>query len=154
MAQNTIAEQLIAYLQQEETNYAEAAQLGDAAMPLLKEIIKGSDERMASKATSLAGMINSDERTDALTEAAKHPSVVVRVAAAAATTDLNADQAEKVLQYLIDDADIGVTKYALKSIRAKNLSQNFQDKLQKISDSSPSESIKSMAKEALKSSQN
>ena len=150
MAQNTIADQLIAYLQQEETNYAEAAKLGDAAMPLLKEIIKGSDERMASKATSLAGMINSDQKTDALTEAAKHPSVVVRVAAAAAAAELNSDQAEKVLQHLIDDTDIGVSKYTLKSIKAKNLSRNFQDKLQKISDNSPNESIKSMAKEALK----
>ena len=150
MAQNTIADQLLAFLQQEETNYPEAAKLGDAAMPLLKEIIKGSDERMASKATSLAGMINSDQKTDALTEAARHPSVVVRVAAAAATASLDSDQAEKVLQHLIDDTDIGVSKYTLKSISAKKLSGSFQAKLQKISDSSTNEAIKSMATEALK----
>lgn len=147
MPQGTIAEQLLSYLQQEEPDYAAAARLGDAAMPLLTEIIKGSDERLASKATSLAAMMNSDKKTEALSEAAKHPSVVVRVAAAAAAGQLQADQAEEVLSHLMDDTDIGVSKFALRSIKAKNLSGNFRDKLQKMSDSSSSEAIRTMAKE-------
>jgi HEAT repeat protein len=151
MPQNNIADELLGYLQQEEPDYAAAARLGDAAMPLLKDIIKGSDERLASKATSLAGMIDSDNKTDALGEAARHPSVVVRVAAAAAADKLQPEQAEKVLRNLVDDTDVGVSKFTLKTIQNKNLSRTFQDKLQRISDSSPEESIKTMAKEALSS---
>lgn len=153
MPQNTIAEKLIAFLQQEEPDYAAAARLGDEAMPLLNEIIKGSDERLASKATSLAGMISSDKKADVLTEAAKHPSVVVRIAAAAAASNLNADQAEKVLNHLVDDADVGVSKFTMKSIRSKNLTRNFQNKLQTISDNSLNSTIKQMAKDALTSIQ-
>lgn len=149
MPQNTIAEKLMAFLQQEETDYTAAAQLGDEAMPLLREIIKGNDERLASKATSLAGMITSDQKADVLTEAAQHPSVVVRVAAAAAASQLNAGQAEKVLNHLVDDTDVGVSKFTMRSIQAKNLTRNFQSKLQAISDSSSNTAIKQMAKDAL-----
>lgn len=149
MPQDNIADQLLGYLQQEEPDYAAAAKLGDAAMPLLKDIIKGSDERLASKATSLIGMINSSQKGDALVEAAQHPSVVVRVAAAAAAANLQPDQATKVLNKLVDDADIGVSKYALRSIRAKNLAGSFRDKLQHLSANGASDAIRSMAKEVM-----
>ncbi len=149
MPQNNIADQLMGYLHQEEPDYAAAAQLGDAAMPLLKEIVKGSDERLAAKATSLIGMINSSQKGDALAEAAKNPSVVVRVAAAAAAANLQSDQAEKVLRNLVDDLDIGVSKFTLRAIKAKNLSANFKDKLQSLSTSGASDSIRTMAKDVM-----
>jgi len=88
MPQNSIAQKVIAYLQQDEPEYAEAAKLGEAAMPTLKNIIMGQDEALASKATCLASMIASDKKTDALKEAARHPSILVRLAAAAAVKQL------------------------------------------------------------------
>ena len=149
MPQNNIADQVLAFLNQEEPDYAAAAQLGDAAMPLLKEIIKGSDERLAVKATSLIGMINSSQKGDALVEAAQHPSVVVRVAAAAAAAQLQPDQATRVLNKLVDDTDIGVSKFALRSIKAKNLGASFQTKLQNLSANGASDAIRTMAKEVM-----
>ena len=146
MPQNNIADQLLGFLQQEEPDYAAAAKLGDAAMPLLTEIVKGSDERLASKAASLIGMINSPQKGDALVEAAQNPSVVVRVAAAAAAANLQPDQATKVLNHLIGDSDIGVSKFALRSIKAKNLAGSFQDKLQHLSVNGASDAIQTMAK--------
>lgn len=149
MPQNTIAEKVIAYLRQEEPAYAEAAGLGEAALPVLKNIIKGSDEALASKAASLAGLINSSQRADVLVEAAKHPSDVVRVAAAAAAQQLPKNEAERVLTHLIDDADVGVSKYTLQSIKSKNLAGAFAEKIRNISDKHPQEAIQAMAKKML-----
>lgn len=149
MPQNTIAEKVIAYLRQEEPDYAEAAKLGEAALPILRDIIKGSDVALASKATSLAGFISGSQQKDALIDAAKHPSDVVRVAAAAASKELSKNDAQQVLGQLINDADVGVSKYTLQSIKAKKLTGAFSDKIKNISDKHPQESIKAMAKNML-----
>lgn len=149
MPQNTIADKIIAYLRQEEPDYAEAAKLGEAALPVLRDIIKGSDVALASKATSLAGFISGGLQKDALIEAAGHPSDVVRVAAAAASKALPENDAQQVLDRLINDADVGVSKYTLQSIQAKKLTGAFSDKIKSISDTHPQESIKAMAKKML-----
>jgi HEAT repeat protein len=149
MPRNTIADKILDYLKQEETDYAAAAQLGEAALPILKSIIEGNNEALASKAASLAGMIGGAGGTEALVEAAKHPSEIVRVAAAAASRQLLPSQSEMVLEHLIDDADIGVAKYTLQSIKAKKLSAHFEPKLREMSDKHPQEGIKAMAKSLL-----
>jgi HEAT repeat protein len=151
MPQNTIAEKVVAFLQQEETDYSEAAKLGEAALPFLKSIIMSNDERMASKATSLAGMIAGDKKIDALKEASKHPSVLVRIAAAAAAKELTADQAEQVLTPLMNDDDIGVSKFTLQSIRSKNISGRFRERLAEISEKNSHDGIKTLAADVLKS---
>jgi hypothetical protein len=151
MPQNSIAQKVIAYLQQDEPDYAEAAKLGDEAMPTLKNIIMGSDEALASKATCLASMISSDQKAEALKEAAQHPSVIVRLAAAAAAKQLPDHEAEELVRHLINDADIGVSKYTLQTIKSKKLSQKFKTRLTEMSEKNPNETIKNLATDALKS---
>jgi hypothetical protein len=70
--------------------YEEAARLGAAALPVLRDIIKGNDEMLASKATYLVSMISSSETADILRSAGRHNSAIVRVAAAASAGRLKA----------------------------------------------------------------
>jgi len=84
----TIAEKVLDFLHQEETDYASAAKLGEAALPVLNSIVLGSDAALASKATYLASMIQSDHKGDVIVNAAKHGSPIVRIAAAAAAKDM------------------------------------------------------------------
>ena len=149
MPQTTIADQVINYLHQEETDYAAAAKLGEAALPVLNSIVMGSDAGLASKATYLASMIQSDHKGDVIINASMHPSALVRVAAASAAQDISAASAETVLGKLIDDADIGVTKYVLKSVKAKSLGAKFNTKLKALSTNHQDEGIKTMAKSML-----
>lgn len=149
MPQSTISEQVINFLSQEETDYQAAAQLGEAAMPSLKAIIQGSDVGLSSKATYLAGLINSTNKEEALEMASRHSSPIVRVAAAAAAKNLEAVPAERLLGTLLNDGDLGVTKLAMQSIQAKQLSDKFKVKLQALSEMTQDSTIQNMAKTAL-----
>lgn len=150
MSQENIANQVIAFLRQEETNYPEAAKLGAAALPVLRDIIKGTDEMLASKATHLVSMISSKETADILRSAAKHSSAIVRVAAAAGAGRLKADEASSILDLTIDDNDVGVSKLTLKSIKSLSLGKKFEAKLKAISSRTPDSTLKALATDALK----
>lgn len=149
MPQTSIAEKVIDFLQQEETDYAGAAKLGEAALPVLNSIVTGSDVGLASKATYLASMIKSDHKGEVIVNAAKHPSALVRVAAASAAQSISPASAETVLNKLIDDSDIGVTKFALKSVKAHSFGAKYGKQLKAMSVNHQDEGIKTMAKSML-----
>jgi HEAT repeat protein len=108
-------EQVLNHLDREEPDYAQAAQLGPEALPLLAELVQGDDEARATKAASLAGAIQSRESADVLEMAARDDRPGVRVAAAAATERLPGPEADRVLAVLLDDHDAGVRKMALRA---------------------------------------
>ncbi len=105
-------------LTRDEPNYMEAAQLGAEAIPHLKQLLQEEDTLLASKATYLASMINSDQSADVVKEASASEHVEVRAAAAAATRNLPQSPNMDVLSSLLDDGDVSVRKVTLKSIRA------------------------------------
>lgn len=112
-------EQVKAALDPEEPDYAKAAkQLGAEALPHLEKIIGGSDTSLAAKATYLAGLIGGDRSAPAVAKAARSTQAVVRIAAAAAAAHLPAQHSDTVLLQLIDDADHGVQKLAMRSAPA------------------------------------
>jgi HEAT repeat protein len=112
-------EQVKAALDPEEPDYAKAAkQLGADALPHLEKIIGGSDTSLAAKATYLAGLIGGDRSVPAVAKAARSTQAVVRIAAAAAAAHLPAQHSDAVLLQLVDDADHGVQKLAMRSAPA------------------------------------
>jgi hypothetical protein len=112
-------EQVKAALDPEEPDYAKAAkQLGADALPHLEKIIGGSDTSLAAKATYLAGLIGGDRSVPAVAKAARSTQAVVRIAAAAAAAHLPAQHSDPVLLQLVDDADHGVQKLAMRSAPA------------------------------------
>lgn len=112
-------QQVKAALDPEEPDYPKAAkQLGADALPHLEKIIGGSDTSLAAKATYLAGLIGGERSVPAVTKAARSNQAVVRIAAAAAAAHLPVDHSEAVLLQLVDDADQGVQKLAMRSAPA------------------------------------
>jgi HEAT repeat protein len=104
-------------LQAEEPRYRQiAADLGQNALRYLRQIIASDDTGLAAKAAYLAGVIGSEEALPVVRQAAAHADVRVRVAAAAAAGMLPPDHANDVLVALVDDADAGVQKTALRSV--------------------------------------
>lgn len=110
-------EQVRAALEPEEPDYQKAAAaLGTEALPHLERLIVGDHSMIASKAAYLAGMIGTEQSVPALTRAAHSGDVVVRIAAAAAARNLPSQSASDLLLTLVDDADTGVQKTALRSV--------------------------------------
>ncbi len=112
-------EQVKAALSPEELDYPRTAkQLGAAALPHLEKIIGGSDTSLAAKAAYLAGLIGGADSAPAVAKAARSSQATVRIAAAAAAAHLPAEHSDAVLLQLVDDADLGVQKVALRSAPA------------------------------------
>ncbi|MFM7449088.1 MAG: HEAT repeat domain-containing protein [Leptolyngbyaceae cyanobacterium] len=112
-------EQVIAALNLDEPDYAQAAKMGSAALPHLASLIQGTDPGLASKAASLVGMIQEAESVNVLEQAANHADPRVRIAAAAASRNLSDVDASRILLSLVSDADVGVQKVALQSVPDK-----------------------------------
>lgn len=106
-----------AELSREEPDYRQAAKLGAEAMPHLEAMIRGGDPMMASKAAYLVGLVGGDRAAAVLHESARHQSALVRVATASAVAHLPLESAAAPLEALLGDADLGVRKIALRSVK-------------------------------------
>ena len=106
-----------AALDPEEPDYAAAAaQLGADAVPHLQTLIQGDDPMLASKAVYLASLIQDERTPDLVRQAAQHDDPVIRVAAASAARNMDAQVASEVLVGLVADDDPGVRKVARKAV--------------------------------------
>jgi HEAT repeats len=111
-------DQVRAALEPEEPDYPRAAKLGPAALPHLEKIITSDHLGLAAKAAYLAGLIGTEKSLPALQKAARSSATTVRIAAAAAARHLSNEQSDSLLLQLVDDADVGVRKVAMKSAPA------------------------------------
>lgn len=110
-------EEVRAALAPEELDYQKAAkELGVEALPHLERLIAAAQPLLASKAAYLAGVIGSPASVPAIERAARSGDARVRIAAASAVQHLSAAAASDVLLTLVDDADVGVQKTALRSV--------------------------------------
>jgi hypothetical protein len=112
-------EQVKAALEPEEPDYPGSAKsLGPDGLPFLERIITGGSTSLAAKATYLAGLIGTEKCVPAMEKAAASGQAVVRIAAAAAAKHLPDQYRDAIVLQLVDDADVGVQKVALKSAPA------------------------------------
>ena len=136
-------EKIRSFLDPEEPNYAEAGKLGPAAIPLLLRLVKENDPLLASKATYLASLIESNESVEVLKLAASSPNDVVRVAAAAGIKNLK-DPPVSLAQSLLKDKDTGVRKVALRSIEIKP-SLSLKPLIEEIAKNDPEKNVREIA---------
>ena len=108
-----------AALDPEEPDYPKAAQLGPEALPHLEVLVNSGDTMLASKAAYLASLIKDAKAADIVGTAARSDDPAVRVAAAAAASNLAASGASAVLVDLVGDPDPGVRKVARASVPEK-----------------------------------
>ncbi len=109
------------------------SKLSQDDIPTLIELSKHSNPAIATKAISCLGLMKSDKALNGIQEAAKHSNPVIRVAAAHSIRNMvNVRGSVQVLEGLLDDADIGVRKFALKTVDAANIS-SLKEKVKAMS---------------------
>jgi HEAT repeat protein len=135
-------------LQSDEVDYEQARLLGPAAIPFLRQLVSGRDEMMAAKATYLAGLIGTAAGGEVVNQAAGRPQLTIRVAAAAAARELEADLAAPILLHLLADADRGVRNRALQSAGTR-ITPDVQAYITKMTSTDPDKFIRQRASETL-----
>ena len=136
-------EQVLAQLRQDEPDYEQATNLGPEALPHLARLVEEGDPELAPKATYLAGFINAEQSSEVVKRASRSSLPVVRVAAAAALSDLE-ETPTPLLESLLDDEDVGVRKLALRSLERKR-PVGFKRKAREVAENDPNEVLRRFA---------
>lgn len=108
--------QVRAALDPEEPDYDQAAKLGSEALPHLEALVNSGDTMLASKAAYAAGLIKDPKSAEVVERAAQSDDPAIRVAAAAAASNLPVKGAAAVLTSLVADPDPGVRKVARNAV--------------------------------------
>ena len=138
---------VINQLDREEPNYAQAARLGSAIIPHLRELVAGDNLGLAAKAAFLAGAINGQGSVQVLELAARHPDPIVRVAAAASAKHLT-HLTPALATTFLEDADPGVRKWGLRTIEA-TYPEGVRARVEKIMQYDTEADLREMARKVI-----
>jgi len=138
-----------AWLDADEVDYANAKELGPAAIPFLLELVHSGDLGLASKATYLASLIKTEQSAAVLEAAAARNEPVLRVAAASGIRNLPEIQAERVVDILRNDPDAGIRKVVLKSAE-RFRSLEVEAKIQQMAATDPEPFVRELAASTVK----
>jgi HEAT repeat protein len=137
---------VLAEIDKDEPEYPEAAKkLGGEALPLLEQILEAQDPMRASKAAYLAALIGGTDAAPVLEKAASHGDARVRVAAAHALGAATGPP-PALLERLLDDADPGVRKVALRSA-VDSKASHLKTKITAMGKSDPEAFVRTLAKD-------
>ncbi|OMH24942.1 hypothetical protein [Bacillus thuringiensis] len=106
------------------------------------EFVQDQNLGLASKATYLASLINTEQSVKVLAAMARNEPVL-RVAVASGIRNLPEIQVEKVLDLLKDDLDAGIRKVMFKS-------PEVEGKLQQMANRDPEPFVSELAKSIIK----
>jgi len=138
-------DQVLAALYPDEPDYEEAARrLGPDAAPLLLELVEGDDLGLASKAASLAGLLGTNRSVEVVAAAARSPQPVLRVAAAAALSNVP-NVPSDLAETLLVDSDAGVRKWALRSLETARPA-GLKGRVRAMAASDPEEELRNLAR--------
>jgi len=115
----------------------------------LNELATGPDIILATRAIICLGLMKSHKSLLGVTLAAQSTNPDLRVAAAQALRNLSKfHSGVELLDKLLDDDDIGVRKFALKSVEDAKIS-TLKDKVNKMSVNEETELMKKLAKKVM-----
>ncbi len=143
-------DELIKMINLDEPDYPEiVARLSKDDIPLLNELAVDPNPAIATKAISCLGFMNDDRAFAGVEKAAKSSNPVLRVAASHALRNMSSrPAAEKILDKLLDDDDIGVKKFALKTVEASKFS-GLKEKVRQMHAKEPNEHLKTLSKQVM-----
>jgi hypothetical protein len=125
------------------------SQLKDDDIPVLIEISKDSNMAIATKAVSCLGMMNNESAVAGIQIASTHNNPIMRVAAVHALQSSSAlPSAVKLIDSLLDDTDIGVRKFALKTVQHSNI-KSLKARVERIGLQENTELMKNLSKDVL-----
>lgn len=125
-------EKIIAILQNEEPEYARAKEFGKEAIPVLTEIINGSDPFLAAKAVYFASYINIPESLHAMQAAMNNKDADVRKAVAGSLQFNTKVEKEPLLRSLMNDKQADVQLVSLKMTNKLNLTKLMPEVREKL----------------------
>jgi HEAT repeat protein len=94
--------------------------IGASEVDLLRELLEEEEGWLAARAAHALSRIDSTDAHDALLSATESSRPEVRVAVAASAEALPPKVSDEVLSRLLDDPEIGVRKFAIKSTSDRN----------------------------------
>ncbi len=119
-------------------------------VPILTALTNDPNVAIAVKAISCLGLMNSDKAVAGIQVAVLHPNPVLRVAAAHALRNATAvPAAVQMIDHLLDDNDIGVRKFALKTVSHANIS-SLKNKVQAMNIKENTEAMKTLSQDVFK----
>ena len=97
------------------------SKLKEDDIPTLIELTNHENPAIATKAISCLGLMKNEKALKGLSEAVSHPDPVRRIAAAHSLRNMASIQGSvQLLEKLLDDKDVGVRKFALKTVEVGN----------------------------------
>jgi HEAT repeat protein len=144
-------DQIIKMIDLDEPDYQSIIMnLDQSDIPVLVDLIKDPNPAIAAKAVSCLGFMDSPAAVTGLGVAAKHKNPILRVVAANSLKNLSDNPAAvKLIDKLLDDTDIGVRKFAMKTVETKNI-KSLKAKIEAISKNEKNDQLKAFSKEILK----
>jgi HEAT repeat protein len=119
--------------------------IGPSEIPLLEQLLQDEEAWMASRAAFALSRIPDNRAVEALSHAAADTRKDVRVAVAASVSNLKPQDANSILLKLLNDEELGVRKFAVKSVSEAH-DEAVHGKLQEIQARDPSPPIRDIAK--------
>lgn len=143
-------DELIKMIDLDEPDYpAIVADLSKEDIPFLTELSQDANPAIATKAISCLGYMNDDRAFAGVETATKSTNPILRVAATHALRNMSSrPRAEALLSTLLDDDDIGVKKFALKTIGASKFS-GLKEKVKQLNLKETNEHMKSLSKQVM-----
>ncbi len=144
-------EEIIKMIDLDEPDYEQIVKkLSADDVPVLTELTKSTNVSIAVKAISCLGLMNSEKAVSGIQPAVSHPNPVLRVAAAHALRNAaTVPAAVQLIDRLLDDADIGVRKFALKTVSHANIS-SLKNKVQAMNARESTEAMKTLSQDVFK----
>jgi len=140
------AETIVKLLSGYELDYtAITAKLSEKDIPMLNELAMRSPITIAARAVICLGWFASEEAIPGIEFAAKSDNSVLRLTAAHALSGLsNKRGAFELIGGLLDDDDVGVRKFALRTIHNAKI-PGLKEKVRQVCHNDPSEQIRKLA---------
>jgi hypothetical protein len=129
--------------------YSIVSEFSPGDTSILIELAQDNRPRIATKAIACLGLLDDNAALDGIKKAAEHPDPIYRLAAATALKNKQKiPEAINILENLLDDADNGVKKFAIKSVPV-SADIKLKNRLDLLSQQSNNKYIRALAKEKL-----
>ena len=123
--------------------------IGPSEIPFLEHLLQDEEAWMASRSVFALSRVSDDQVLPILSQAVADPRPEIRIALAASVSNLKPEDANNILLQLLSDSDLGVRKFAIKSVSGSH-DIAVHEKLKDIQIQDPALPIREIAKDRLR----
>lgn len=123
--------------------------IGPSEIQFLEHLLQDEEVWMASRSVFALSRVSDDQVLPILSQAVADPRPEIRIALAASVSNLKPEDANNILLQLLSDSDLGVRKFAIKSVSGSH-DIAVHEKLKDIQIQDPALPIREIAKDRLR----